>query len=927
MSRKKLFLLDGTALAYRAYFAFIKSQMRNSEGLPTGTIFGFANTIDRLLASEEPTHIAVIWDTHEPTFRHAMDANYKANRPSQPDELREAIPEMKRLIELYGINNFEQHGYEADDIIGTLAVQARNEHVDVFMVTPDKDFMQLICDNIKMYKPLNSSKGFEIVDIEGVKDYFGVPPEKVIDVLAIIGDASDNIPGVPGVGKKGAPQIIKEYGSLEKAIQHASEIKSKRAREGLMNNSGQARLAREMITIKTDVPDTVDWKELEWKGCKTIELGEFYKKMEFRTLVSKYLGETLPDRKAKKPSNGQTSLFGDTESEENVIVEKEVDWKVFDEETCHYKICNDLESIDAMLEEMKAFKVICFDTEATDVNAMTAELLGISLASRENHACYIPLNGDGLDKQVVLAKLRPLFESEDVLKIAQNYKYDYLMLRNSGIEVRGKVFDTMLAAYLLDSGQKMSMDALARKYLKYDPISIETLIGKGRKQINMSEVPMEDLVPYACEDSDITFQLYEILHKELEQEKLTQLAEEIEFPLSRVIGDMEINGIEIDKEMLAVFSKDLREEINALEEKIYEVAGEAFNINSPAQLGVILFQKLNLPSRKKTAGGQYSTSESVLSRLAVNYEMPRLILEYRALAKLKSTYVDALPKISHPETGRIHSSFNQHITATGRLSSSAPNLQNIPIRTERGREIRKAFKAAKGSKLIAADYSQIELRVIASIANDENMKEAFRNDEDIHARTAKEIFGISGTEEVDREQRRKAKEVNFGIPYGVSSYGLASRLGVDNNEGKKIIDAFFGRFSGIKKYIEDTMQFARDNGYVETLSGRRRFIRDINSPSRTVRSFAERTAINMPVQGTAADLIKIAMIKVDKALREAGLKAKMLLQVHDELVFEVPDAEVEEASKLIKHHMEHAMDIDVPIKVELGVADNWLDAH
>ncbi|MEX0927865.1 MAG: 5'-3' exonuclease H3TH domain-containing protein, partial [Balneolales bacterium] len=592
MTKKKLFLLDGTALAYRAYFAFIKSQMKNSEGLPTGPIFGFSNTIDRLMDAEKPSHIAVVWDTHEPTFRHAMDENYKANRPSQPDELREAIPQMKHLVELFGINNFEQHGYEADDIIGTLATQARNEQVEVFLVTPDKDFMQLICKNIKMYKPLNNAKGFEVVDIEGVEKYFGVPPGKVIDVLAIIGDTSDNIPGVPGVGKKGAPEIIREFGTLENAILSADSIKSKRAREGLLNNADQARLAREMITIKTDVPDVVDWETLEWEGCKTAELGAFFKKMEFKTLTAKYLGESLPERKKQKPDNGQTSLFDEPGTVAGADAVPVADWKVYREENCHYTICDNMESLESMLEDMEACECICFDTEATGVNAMTSDLLGISLASKPGHACYVPLTGEGPDREETLMRLKPLFESEHVLKIAQNYKYDYLMLRKSGIQVRGTVFDTMLAAYLLDSGQKMSMDALARKYLNYDPIPIETLIGRGRQQINMREVAMADLVPYACEDADITFQLYQVLQAELKKENLDTLAVEIEFPLSRVIGEMEIHGIGIDQEMLAGFSKELRADLLALEEQIYGIAGEPFNINSPAQLGVILFQKL-----------------------------------------------------------------------------------------------------------------------------------------------------------------------------------------------------------------------------------------------------------------------------------------------------------------------------------------------
>jgi len=926
MSKSLLFLLDGMALAYRSHFAFISSNLQNSEGIPTGPIMGFANTLEKMLEEKKPTHIAVAWDTHAPTFRHDMDEDYKANRPPQPEELKVGIPLMKEMLEYYGIKNIEKDGYEADDVIGTIASRANADDVDVFLVTPDKDFMQLVHDHIKMYKPDNRNGGFNIIDREGVKDYFGVYPEDVIDVLAILGDTSDNIPGVKGIGKKGAPKLINKYGSLEKAIEDAPNMKSKRHREGLQDYAEEALHAKEMVTIHTDVPDIEDWEELEWEGPDKEKLGSFFKRMEFRSLTKQYLGEEVIRSTGKGTENsdeGQGDLFSRPEPAKT----EDEEYDNFDEDIVSYEFINDRKELEGLVEKLKDYNTICFDTETDGVDTMQSNLVGISLSAVSGSAYYIPLNVEnGMTEEEALPVLQPLFKSPK-LKVAHNYKFDYMMLTRAGMEIGGPAFDTMIAAYLLDAGQKLKMDNLARKYLNYNPISIESLIGSGRKQKTMDEIPPEEITIYACEDADITFRLYKVLKDILEEDELTDIAENIEFPLMSVLAEMELNGILVDKEMLSEFSAVLNEDLLALEKKIFDKAGTEFNINSPQQLGEILFDKMGLPAGKKTKTGQYSTAESVLTKLANDYKMPGLILEYRALSKLKSTYADALHKLINEETGRIHTDFNQSIAATGRLSSSNPNLQNIPIRTSRGREIRKAFIAEEGFKLLSADYSQVELRVIASISEDENMITAFKNDEDIHSRTAKEIFGLDTLDEVNPDHRRKAKEVNFGIPYGVSAYGLANRLGISNEEGKEMIDQYFERFPGILEYINDTKQFAREHRYVKTLLGRRRYIPQIDSGNWNVRSFAERTAINMPIQGTAADIIKLAMIDIQEYLEEQELETRMLLQVHDELIFEVPEAEQEEIPSKLKELMENAFELAVPLKVDMGLADNWLDAH
>ena len=915
MSKKKLYLLDGMALAYRAHFAFISSRLKNSDGIPTGPILGFANTLVKLLEEDEPTHISVVWDTSEPTFRHEMDEEYKANRPPQPEDLQVGIPLIKEMIEYFGIKNLEQHGYEADDIIGTLAYRAKEEDVDVFLVTPDKDFMQLVNNHVEMLKPDNKNGGFVRIDREGVKDYFGVYPESVVDVLAIIGDTSDNIPGVPGIGKKGAPKLINKYGSLEKAIEEAPNMKSKRHREGLIQHSEKALHAKKMVKIKTDVPDTVKWEELEWNGPQEKKLGLFFKRMEFRTLTRKYLNVD--------PA-GQSDLFSKTLDEGDIDDRHDS----FTSSDTDYRAVTEIEALSELADELKKENIICFDTETDSSDPILANPVGISVSVRPGKAWYIPVNVEGsLSADQVWSVMKPLFESPGKTWVAHNFKYDYIILKKEGIEISGKAFDTMIAAYLIDANQKLKMDFLVKKYLDYQAIPIEKLIGSGRKQKTMDEIPYEEVVDYACEDADITLQLYEVLKVELEKDELLEIAYDVDFPLMKVLAKMELTGIRLDIDMLSKFSEELNRDLKEAESRIFEESGVEFNLNSPQQLGEVLFEKMGIPSIKKTKTGQHSTAESVLVQLANDYDVPGLILDYRNLSKLKSTYVDALPKLVDKRSGRIHTNFNQAVAATGRLSSSNPNLQNIPIRTERGREIRKAFIPEEGFQILAADYSQVELRVIASISGDENMSKAFREGEDIHARTAKEIFNLDRLDDVTPDQRRKAKEVNFGIPYGVSAYGLASRLGISNSEAKEMIDQYFERFPGVQTYIDETTEFATKHGYVKTMMGRRRYIPDINSRNWNVRSFAERTAINMPIQGTAADIIKLAMIRIQEYLEDENLKTRMLIQVHDELVFELHKTESDEVSAKIRELMEKAMDLDVPLKVDMGIAENWLLAH
>ncbi len=917
MSRSKLFLLDGMALAYRSHFAFINANLKNREGIPTGPILGFANTLIKLLEEEEPTHIAVAWESEKPTFRHEMDEDYKANRPPQPEELEVGIPLIQEMLEYFGISNLQHEGYEADDVIGSLAYQAEEDDVEAFLVTPDKDFMQLVDNHIKMYKPLNKADGFDIIDRDKVQEYFGVGPGKVVDVLAIIGDTSDNVPGVKGIGKKGAPKIINEYGDLETAIEHAPEMKSKRHREGLQEYADEARHAKKMVKIHTDIKDIVSWQKLKWKGPDKEKLARFFRRMEFRSLIGRYLGDEYMETPSDDP--GQGDLFSGSPEQKRTS---------YDDSDAEYILVESRGELETAVRQCRESEAFSFDTETDSTDPVTAKLVGISLSPSEQKGYYIPLNGElDLDLGQVMERLQPLFSDTGVTKVAHHYKYDYIMLHKQGLTFDGPIFDTMIATYLHDADQKLKMDALAQKYLNYECIPIEEVLGSGRNQKTMDELPVDDVTVYACEDADITLRLYNVLQNQLEEDGLGEIAEKIEFPLIPVLAHMELRGIELDLNKLKQFSKELDKELKEYREKIYEKAGEEFNINSSQQLSHILFEKMDLPPGKKTKTGQYSTSEDVLSKLADEYEMPGLILDYRSLKKLQSTYVDALPKLVNEETGRIHTQFNQSIAATGRLSSSNPNLQNIPIRTKKGRKIREAFVADEGFQLLSADYSQVELRIIASIAEDEAMISAFESGEDIHSRTAKEIFGLEAMDQVNDSHRRKAKEVNYGIPYGVSAYGLANRLGISNEEGKELIDQYFERFPGISRYINETRNFAKENGYVKTLLGRRRYIPNINARNWNMRAFAERTAINMPIQGTAADIIKIAMIDIENYLEENNFDTRMLLQVHDELIFEISREEIEQVQPVIRERMEKAYELKVPLEVDMGVADNWLEAH
>ena len=923
MSRAVVYLLDGMALAYRAHFAFINANLRNSEGIPTGPIMGFANTVERLMKEHNPSHLAVAWDTHAPTFRHEMDAEYKANRPPQPEELRIGIPLIKEMMAAWGVHNLELDGYEADDILGTLASKAEAADADVYLVTPDKDYMQLVRDHVWMIKPDNANGGFITIDRQGVYDYFGVEPEKVIDVLALIGDTSDNIPGVPGIGKKGAPALINEYGSLEALLEKAENVKAKRAREGLLANAEQAKRAQEMVTIHLDVPGIPSWKELSYNGVTDQEaLARFFERMNFRTLSAKYGSGT--GSQSTTPAKGAPNAEKSSEPSSEAGTQS----NLFDKTPRTYTLVDTLDELDSLVGKLGSARELCYDTETSSADPMQAMLVGISLSATPGEAFYIPVNvSEGLSWEEVRTRLQPLFEDPDRLWIAQNAKFDDTVLRRAGIERKGQIFDTMVAAYVLNSSQKLSMDALAETYLGVSTISIESLIGTGKSQKSMADLAPSEITEYACEDADITLQLYHHLAKEIEAEGLTKVVEELDFPLIYVLGIMEGHGVQVDMEMLSTFSKELEADLNRLEKEIYTLAGREFSIQSPKQLGEVLFTDLGLPVGKKTKTGKVSTSEEVLVGLASVHDLPAKVLEYRATAKLKSTYVDALPELQHPETGRIHTSYNQVVAATGRLSSSNPNLQNIPIRTERGREIRKAFIAAPGFKLLAADYSQVELRVIASIAQDQAMIEAFQNGEDIHARTAREIFDLGPEDEVTADQRRKAKEVNFGIPYGVSAYGLASRLGISNGEGKEMIDTYFERFPGIKAYMEETIAKAKEHRFVTTLSGRKRWIPEIDSSNFARRGFAERTAINMPIQGTAADIIKLAMIQIQAMAEREQWTSRMLLQVHDELVFEIHESELSTVPPKIQEAMESAMELSVPLAVEMGIADTWLEAH
>ena len=924
MSEKKLYLLDALALIFRAHFAFISNPRYNSKGINTSAIFGFTNSLLEILNKEKPTHIGVAFDTSHPTFRHERFPEYKANREEAPEDVRAAIPLTKKLLEALKIPVLEMPGYEADDIIGTIAHKAADHGFDVYMVTPDKDYAQLVTDKVYMYKPARQGNGSEILDVDKVKEKFGVPPERVVDFLGLKGDTVDNIPGIPRVGDKTAVSLINEFGSVEDIIKNAENISKKSIKASVQEFGEQGILSKELATIMTDVP--VKWDENDLEVCPPDKerLIELLNELEFRTTAKRILSSPLFGNQTV-----QTDLFGNVEAVSNSsepITELGA-YQSLDDRGAEYKEVDNEQAASDLIREIKASGSFCFDTETTSLDAIRAELVALTISIKTKEGFVVLFPEDQEESQRRLNWFREIFEDDSIEKVGQNLKYDILVLKNYGVSVKGPIFDTMLADYLVNSERSHSMDAMARDYLNYEPISITTLIGKkGKNQLSMRQVDKEKLVKYACEDSDITLELKEYLNPKLDEFGAREVFNNIEVPLVPVLFEMEYAGVKLDEDALLMYSKELGVEIEKTERNIYELAGVEFNIRSPKQLGEVLFDKLQIAKGKKTKTGQYKTSEDILVQLAEVHELPALVLHFRKLSKLKSTYVDVLPTLINPDTGRVHTTFSQAVAATGRLSSNHPNLQNIPIRSEEGREIRKAFVPEDGFVLMSADYSQVELRIMAHLSEDANMIEAFKEGMDIHTATAARVFGVL-PEEVDGNMRSKAKMVNFGIIYGISAFGLAQRLKISRTEAREIIDTYFEKYPAVKAYMDRSIEKARENGYAETIMGRRRILKDINSKNATVRGFAERNAINAPVQGSAADLIKLAMIRIHEAMKKQKLESRMILQVHDELVFEAKESELEALKELVKDKMENALSLKVPMKVEAGIGKNWLEAH
>jgi DNA polymerase I len=930
---KKLFLLDAMALIYRAHFAFSKNPRINSKGLNTGIMLGFTNTLLEVLEKEKPTHIAVAFDTKAPTFRHTQFEAYKANRQEQPEDIEIGTPWVKQIVQAFNIPVLELDGFEADDIIGTIAKKAERTSFEVYMMTPDKDYGQIVEDHIFLYKPAFMGNGVDIMGPKEVCQKWDIEHvDQVRDILGLMGDAVDNIPGIPGIGEKTAVKLLKEFGTVEELLRNTDKLKGKQ-KENVENFAQQGLLSKELATIKIDVPVEFDEVALRYDGPDEEKLKAIFAELEFRTLTQRVFGE-----KMKKPQvkvSEQLGLFSgmETEVKEEVMEESPLPAPVLHDSiltTAHdYHKVDGEEAIKELISFLNLQSEFCFDTETTSLNPNEAELVGLSFSYVVGEAFYIPFPSDQIQAKEKLELFREVFENESISKIGQNVKYDILVLKNYGMEVKGKLYDTMLAHYLIEPEGKHSMDWLAQQYLNYRPVSIESLIGKkGKNQGNMRDVEVDEVVAYAAEDADITLKLKEKFDPIIKANGLEKLLHEVENPLIPVLADMEFEGVRIDTESLGELSTILDEESKEIEKQVYELAGVRFNLASPKQLGDVLFLKLKLdPKAKKTKTGQFATGEEVLSRLAGEHEIAQAILDYRQMVKLKSTYVDALPTMINPKTGRVHTTYNQFVAATGRLSSINPNLQNIPIRTDRGREIRKAFVPRDMDHvLFAADYSQVELRIMAAFSQDASMIEAFKNGRDIHATTAAKIFQVP-LEEVTSDMRRKAKTANFGIIYGISAFGLSQRLNISRTEAKEIIDAYFKEFPAVKAYMDDCIEKARKNEYVETILGRRRYLRDINSRNMTMRGFAERNAINAPIQGSAADLIKVAMIQVHHWMIKEKLRSKMILQVHDELVFDAHKDEVALLKKEIPRIMSNAVKIEVPLEVETGVGENWLEAH
>ena len=935
---KKLFLLDAYALIYRAYFAFSKNPRINSKGENTSAAFGFTNALIDILNKEKPTHLAVVFDPPGGADQRKEEfPEYKANREQMPEDIRSMIGPIKNLIRSFNIPVIEVAGYEADDVIGTMAKIADQKGFLTYMMTPDKDYAQLVSENSFIYKPGRGGNPPLVMGVAEVCEKFEIDnPLQVIDILGMWGDSSDNIPGIPGIGEKTAKKLVKQYGSLENLLENTDDLKGKQ-KENVVNFAAQAKMSKLLATIILDVDVEFDEKKLKLKSFDREKILEAFTELEFRNLSKRILGEeivvsvqSINQKSSKsKEKEGQLDLFGMQSMLENQNEEPTSSYKNIASEKPKYHLVNSKEERKALLEMLLKQKQVCFDTETSDIEPRHADIVGMSFSFKAKEAYYVAIPNEFELAKSIVTEFLSFFHSEEIEKIAHNMKFDLKVLSRYGINIEGPVFDTMIAHYLINPESRQGMDFLATYYLNYQPISIETLIGKkGKNQGSLADLNPKEIVDYACEDADITYQLKLIFESQIQKEHLKQLFYKMEMPLVFVLKEMEENGIAIDSDSLKAYSISLAKDLNILEQKIKESAGEDFNIDSPKQLGEVLFGKLQIdPKAKKTKTGQFATSEGVLVKLKKKHPIIESILDYRQLRKLKNTYVDPLPELKDKNDQRVHTHFMQTVTATGRLSSNHPNLQNIPIRTQKGREIRKAFVPRNDShSLMAADYSQIELRIIAALSKDVNMIKAFEDGLDIHSATASRVFNTS-LNDVSREQRSAAKAVNFGIIYGQSAFGLSQNLGISRTEAKTIIDSYFKQYSAIKEYMNETIALARERGYVETIMKRRRYLPDINSANAVVRGYAERNAINAPIQGSAADIIKLAMNAVFFAMKEQGVKSKMLLQVHDELVFDVHETEKEKMTSLVKNEMEKAVNLLVPLDVEIKIAQNWLDAH
>lgn len=923
---KKLFLLDAYALIYRSYYAFLSNPMVNSAGMPTSTVFGFTLTLEEILKKEEPTHIAVVFDPPGPTFRHEMFPDYKANRDATPEDLKRSVPYIKKLVEGFNIPVIEELGYEADDVIGTMAKTAEKEGFTVYMMTPDKDFAQLVSDRVLMYKPGRGRAEPEVLGPAEVRERFLVEhPEQVIDILALWGDASDNIPGAPGIGEKTAKRLVGAFKSVEGVYENIDQLKGKQ-KENLINFREQVMLSKELATISLEVPLKISSDELIRKELNHIALKELFQELEFKTLANRILGAVTDTARPKTINSGQGNLFGDVMSETTGPTSS---LNGLDSVDHSYRLVNTTEGVQELSEELRALPAFCFDTETTGLDPLVAELVGIAFSWKAHEAVYVAFGEDRKNALAWLDVLKAPFLDPKIEKIGQNLKYDLHILKNYDIDVQGSLFDTMVAHFILKPEYKHNLNALAEQYLSYGMQTIESLIGKkGSMQSSFRSVEIEKACEYAGEDADITWQLSIILKKDLDQNGFMELMDKIEMPLIPVLMNMEHQGVKLDVKALEQFAEALRKDIIELEQQIYTLAEVEFNIGSPKQLGEVLFERMKIvEAPKKTKTKQYATGEEILVQLKEKHPIVNKVLEYRTLMKLLSTYVAALPKLVKPSTGKIHTSFNQALVATGRLSSTNPNLQNIPIREERGREIRRAFiPEKKGNIFFSADYSQIELRLMAHLSGDSQMIDAFVHDADIHTATAAKIFKVKN-DQVSKEMRSKAKTANFGIIYGISAFGLSQRMQIPRSEARDLIDGYFATYPGVRKFMDDAIEMARENGYVETMFGRRRHLPDILSRNAVVRGNAERNAINSPIQGSAADIIKIAMIRIAAAFRKEELKSAMILQVHDELNFDVLPRELERVKEIVQREMEGATSLSVPLTVDWGEGASWLEAH